>query len=205
MDYEKIIKKAADKAFGDDELARQPYFIQTIAWFQYLGLLKHNTILPHRYHPELGDVLKAGAVEPRVLELLPAVLMLLPEAVRHKKRDIPKDLAAVIDDIQNRRDSKTFRGVPPEKYRHWLKAPIMDIARRRLDFRGAPRRRSAGSGSFGDIIRDGRLKLCLTQEAFAKKHNLSLRVVRDLEQGKKTASIASLIEILAVFGRTLRA
>ena len=81
----------------------------------------------------------------------------------------------------------------------------MDIARRRLDFRGAPRRRTASANNFGDIIREGRLKLCLTQESFAKKYNLSLRVVRDLEQGKTTASIASLNAILSVFGRTLKA
>ncbi|MEY4631000.1 MAG: hypothetical protein RIQ81_1120 [Pseudomonadota bacterium] len=205
MDYEEIIKRATEKAQDDDVLARQPYFTRTVAWFHYLGLLKHNNILPHRYHPDLADVLKAGVVEPRVLELLPAVLILLPEAVRHEKREIPKDLAAVIDDIHHRRDCKPFRGVPPEKYRHWLNAPIMDIARRRLDFRGAPRRRSVSSGGFGDIIREGRMKLCLTQEEFAKKNNLSLRVVRDLEQGKTTASVASLIAILAVFGRTLRA
>lgn len=205
MDYEKIIKKASDKALDDMALAQQTYYVQTVAWFQYLGLLKHSTILPHRYHPDLDDVLKAGEIEPRILELLPAVLILLPEAVRFKKRNTPKDLAAVIDDIQNRRHCKPFRGVPPEKYCHWLKAPIMDLARRRLDFRSAPRRRSTSSNNFGDIIREGRLKLCLTQEAFAKNNNLSLRVVRDLEQGKTTASVASLIAILGVFGRTLRA
>ncbi len=205
MDYDEIIRKAADKARADVVLAQEPYFIHTAAWFHYLGILKHNTILPHRYHPDLDDVLKAGELEPRILELLPAVLILLPEAVRLRKRDIPDDLAAVIDDIQHRRDCKPWRGIPPQKYCHWLHAPIMDIARRRLDFRGAPRRRSANTGDFGAIIRDGRLKLCLTQESFAKKYNLSLRVVRDLEQGKTTASIASLSAILSVFGRTLRA
>ena len=205
MDYDEIIRKAADRARDDIALAQEPYFVQTIAWFHYLGILKHNTILPHRYHPDLGAVLKAGELEPRILELLPAVLILLPEAVQLRKRDIPNDLAAVIDDIQNRRECKPFRGIPPQKYCHWLKAPIMDIARRRLDFRGAPRRRAASANNFGDIIRDGRLKLCLTQESFAKKYNLSLRVVRDLEQGKTTASIASLNAILSVFGRTLKA
>ncbi len=205
MDYEEIIKKAADKTRGDDALGQEPYFLQTVAWFQYLGLLKHNKILPHRHHPDLRDVLKAGELEPRILELLPAVLILLPEAVQLRKRDIPEDLATVIDDIQNRRDCKPFRGILPQKYCHWLKAPIIDIARRRIDFRSAPRRRSTSASNFGDIIRDGRLKLCLTQESFAKKYNLSLRVVRDLEQGKTTASIASLSAILGVFGRTLRA
>ena len=205
MDYEEIIRKAADKVRDDIALAQEPGFIQTVAWFHYLGLLKHNKILPHRHHPDLEDVLKAGEIEPRILELLPAVLILLPEAVQFRRTDLPEDLAAVIDDIQNRRDCKPFRNIPPQKYCHWLSAPIIDIARRRIDFRGAPRRRSASAGDFGGIIRDGRLKLCLTQESFAKKYNLSLRVVRDLEQGKTTASVAALSAILKVFGRTLRA
>ena len=205
MDYEEIIRKAADKARDDIALAQKPGFIQTVAWFNYLGLLKHNKILPHRYHPDLEDVLKAGEIEPRILELLPAVLILLPEALRFRKVDLPQDLAAVIEDIQNRRECKPFRNIPAQKYCHWLHAPIIDIARRRLDFRGSPRKRSAIKTDFGGIIRDGRLKLCLTQESFAKKYNLSLRVVRDIEQGKTTASIAALSAILKVFGRTLRA
>ena len=60
MDYEEIIRKAADKARDDIALAQEPGFIQTVAWFHYLGLLKHNKILPHRHHPDLEDVLKAG-------------------------------------------------------------------------------------------------------------------------------------------------
>ena len=77
--------------------------------------------------------------------------------------------------------------IPPEKYCHWLDAPVMDIARRRLDFRAAPRKRSDGKSVFSDMIRDGRMKLCLTQEAFAKKFNVALKVLRDLEQGKTSA------------------
>ena len=205
MDYEQIIKNAQERAQADEAMTQQPFFVETIAWFHYLGILKHNKILPHRYHPDLQDMLKAGELEPRVLELLPAILILLPEAVQVKKGEMPRDLSAVIANIKHRRVCKPFRGIPPEKYCHWLNAPVMDIARRRLDFRGSPRQRARVTSNFGEIIREGRIKLCLTQKAFAQKYNLSIRIIRDLEQGKTTASVASLNAILAVFGRTLRA
>ncbi len=204
MNYEELIKMAQEKASVDDECMKKPYFVQTIAWFCYLGLLRHNTIMPHRYHPHLVDVLKAAEIEPRILELLPAIMTVIPDALTFNKQDVPRDLAKVLDDIQKRRKCGSFRGIPPQKYCHWLDAPVMDIARRRLDFRRAPRKRSHVKSVFSDIIRDGRMKLCLTQEAFAKKFNVSLKVLRDLEQGKTSASIGTLMAILNALGRTLR-
>jgi transcriptional regulator with XRE-family HTH domain len=77
----------------------------------------------------------------------------------------------------------------------------MDIARRRLDFRAAPRRRCEANGSFARVIRDGRMKLCLTQKDFAEKYNVSLKALRDLEQGKTTASLGTVIKILNAVGK----
>lgn len=184
---------------------KKPYFVETIAWFCYLGLLRHNSITPHRHHPHLSDVLKAAQLEPRILELLPAIMVLIPDALMFSKNDVPRDLAKVVNDIQKRRKCGPFRGIAPQKYCHWLDAPVMDIARRRLDFRSAPRKRAERKSAFSDIVRDGRMKLCLTQEAFAQKYNVSLKVLRDLEQGKTSASIGTVIAILSALGRTLRA
>ena len=202
MDYDKIIKLAQEKSRLDDERAKEPFFVETMAWFQYLGILRHNTITPHRHHPHLKDVLKAGELEPRILELLPAVMTLMPEALQFAKGDIPRDLAQVIKDIQTRSEvTKPFRGIPAKKYCHWLQSPVMDIARRRLDFRAAPRRRCEANGSFARVIRDGRMKLCLTQKDFAEKYNVSLKALRDLEQGKTTASLGTVIKILNAVGK----
>lgn len=206
MDRETIIKLATDKARLDTERAKEPFFVETISWLHYLGLLRHSTIPARRYHPHLGDVLKAGELEPRIFELLPAIMILIPEALRFKKRDIPPDLAEVIRSIQNKdEETKPFRGITPQKYRHWLSAAVMDLARRRLDFRKTPRRRTDAAGSFAEIIREGRIKLSLTQKDFAKTYNVSLKALRDLEQGKTTASLGTVICILNAVGRTLRA
>jgi DNA-binding XRE family transcriptional regulator len=206
MDRETIIKLATDKARLDEERAKEPFFVETIAWLHYLGLLRHSTIPARRYHPHLRDVLKAGELEPRIFELLPAIMILIPEALRFKKRDIPHDLAEVIRNIQNKdEEAKPFRGITWQKYRHWLTAAVMDLARRRLDFRKTPRRRADAAGSFAEIIREGRIKLSLTQKDFAKTYNVSLKALRDLEQGKTTASLSTVICILNAVGRTLRA
>jgi DNA-binding XRE family transcriptional regulator len=205
MDYDSIINLAKENVQRDEQLAKSPFFVETIAWFHYLGLLRHNIITPVRHHPHLNDVLKAGELEPRIFELLPAVMILIPEAIQFKKQDIPLDLAQVIKAIQTRSNAvKAFRGVPAQKYCHWLHAPVMDVARRRLDYRRTPRRRNEGHGSFAEVIRSGRLRLSLTQKAFAEKYNVSLKVLRDLEQGKTTASLGTVISILTALGRTLR-
>jgi len=205
MNKEQLVRIAGEQVKRDEERFKAPFFVETIAWFHYLGLLRHNGIEPHRHHPRLRNVLNAGELEPRILELLPAIMTVLPEAVRYTKREIPPDLAKVLGDIRNKQPGTVFRGVPPEKYNHWLKAPAMEIARRRLDFRRAPRKRGDKAGSIGEIIRDGRIKLSLTQEAFAEKYGLSLKVIRDLEQGKLSPSLSSVMAILAALGRTLRA
>src|SRR5690606_23416936 len=126
-------------------------------------------------------------------------------AIKFDPNKIPKDLATVVRAIRERKTCHDFRTVPPEKYLHWLRAPVMDIAKRRLNFHRMPRRRGNKTHSIGEIIRNSRLDLSLTQKKLAEKHDLSLRVIRDLEQGKMDASLKATNEILAVFGRSLNA
>jgi transcriptional regulator with XRE-family HTH domain len=45
------------------------------------------------------------------------------------------------------------------------------------------------------------MKLCLTQKDFAEKYNVSLKALRDLEQGKTTASLGTVIKILNAVGK----
>jgi DNA-binding XRE family transcriptional regulator len=49
------------------------------------------------------------------------------------------------------------------------------------------------------------MKLGLTQTAFAEKYKVSLKALRDLGQGKTTASLGTVISILDAMGRVLRA
>lgn len=205
MDIKELVQRAQIKANADKAQMAEPFFIKTIAWLHYLGLLRHNAIKPFRYRVTLDEALKAGEFEPRIMELIPAIMVIMPKAFRFDLKKLPMDLAAVVKDIRDRNEGTAFRNVPVHAYRHWLTALAMDIAKRRLNFRKVPRRRVASTHSIGDFIRQGRLALALTQCQLAKKYRVSLRIVRDLEQGKLDASIKATNEILAVFGTRLRA
>jgi DNA-binding XRE family transcriptional regulator len=147
--------------------------------------------------------LRAGNLEPRILELIPAILVVLPKALKYRSDEIPEDLVIVVNNIRNRNATSEFRGIPARNYLHWVGAPVMDVAKRRIHPRRIPRRRDTETHTIGAIIRDARLCLSLTQKQLAKKYDLSLRIIRDLEQGKLNASLKATNEILKVFGRAL--
>ncbi len=183
----------------------QPLHIHTIAWFHYLGILRHNKISPHRHVVTLRDALEAGKLEPRILELLPAILVVLPRALKFSPKEIPDDLANILKCIRARKSSDEFRGIPPQVYLHWLDAPVMDLAKRRIDFHRVPRRRIRKTHAIGEVIRCERFRLSLTQKELAEKYGLSLRIIRDLEQGNLNVSLKATLDILKVFNCTLSA
>lgn len=204
MDIKDLVELAKKKKAEDDVLKNEPFYLKTIAWFHYLGLLRHNKIEPQRHTVTLAEALKAGKLEPRVMELIPAILVVLPKALKFKKAEIPNDLTALVALIRKRQEPGEFRGVTPEAFLHWLRAPVMDVAKRRIDFHRLPRRRDGETHSIGKVIKDGRLRLSLTQKQLATKYDLSLRIIRDLEQGKMDASLKATNDILQVFGRSIK-
>jgi hypothetical protein len=67
----------------------------------------------------LSDLLFAGEVEPRVLELVPA-LVLKRARVVHLPKQLPKDLDAVVTAVRHGQEPPSFRGVPPSAYMPWI-------------------------------------------------------------------------------------
>lgn len=191
-------------AAEDERQRRQPAYIKTIAWLHYLGLLRHNKIAPERHRVQLTEALEAATIEPRILELLPAIMVKIPGVFQFKKNEIPKDLAIVVKQLGKGADAPEFRGISPQKYNQWLASTLLDVAKRRLSPKQSPRRRSAPANDIAEVILEGRLMLALTQRQLAKTYNISLRIIRDLEQGKMDASLKSVNLILAVFGRRLK-
>lgn len=200
----KAIKAEAKRL---DELTqaeiKKPYFLDVMAWFAYLGLLRHNSFAGRRAAVSLASILRAGELEPRLFELLPALIVRLPEAIVFTKGDIPRDLAAILAGINARRMTKAFRGVPPNKYRHWLTSPVFELAARRLHFRKRPRDRGSKGSEFASVICRSRLERAMTQVQMADTYGLSLRVLRDLEQGRLTPSLQSVIDVLEALDHRL--
>jgi hypothetical protein len=79
----------------------------------------HTHIQPHKEAIEIGDALFAGKLEPRIFELLPALLLKKPSFFKDIKT-IPNDLKIIINDIRRGVSTREFRGIPREKYMYWL-------------------------------------------------------------------------------------
>jgi predicted DNA binding CopG/RHH family protein len=54
----------------------------------YEGLLAHNQLKGRRWRMQLADMLQAGLEEPRILELLPAIIMHRPTLIWHLQRNM---------------------------------------------------------------------------------------------------------------------
>lgn len=59
----------------------------------------------------VADVLWAGQVEPRFLEVLPALLVRRP-AFFHKTKTLPQDLAVAVAALRRGKEPAPFRGIP---------------------------------------------------------------------------------------------
>jgi hypothetical protein len=85
-----------------------------------LGLLTTNeAVLKTRAPIDVADALWAGEVEPRITELLPALLVRRP-ALFVDTRALPDDLAQVLVALRRNAVPPDFRGVPGEKLHRWL-------------------------------------------------------------------------------------
>lgn len=100
---------------------RDPRFRAVIGRFVAEGLLETNIegIEPRQEPVALEDALWAGTVEPRILELLPAVLVKKPNLLMLPK-ELPDDVAAVMHAIRHGKEAPDFRGVPPKQYLPWV-------------------------------------------------------------------------------------
>ena len=209
MNIKELVIRAREITNRNIEQMEKAPFQDTVAWLGYLGLLGHNKIQPKRCRVTLNDAIEAGAMEPRIIELLPAIIAKLPQALVHTDEDIPDDLRATVEAIKLGGEVPDFRGMPGAKCAHWATAQCLIVADRKLNFRTTPRKvkgkKQMKKTLIGSIIKDGRFGMALTQRQLAENFNVSLRVIRDLEQGKTTASIKSVNSILEIFGRRISA
>lgn len=112
----KKIKKHIEKR---KKLKKDPRYIKVIESFVYAKLLDSNIFTGKSHYITLEDVLFAGEIEPRVFELLPAILIKKPSLIRQKE-NIPKDLEDVIKRIKRKKDLPDYKNIPARKYMFWL-------------------------------------------------------------------------------------
>jgi hypothetical protein len=112
-------RKAQQKQKRLARLLRDPRYLAVLGAFVRAKLLRTNVdIQPKKGPVALTDVLWAGKLEPRFLELLPAVMIKKPSMIKHD--GLPKDLNEVIDQLRRNETPPAFRGIPGEKLEEWV-------------------------------------------------------------------------------------
>lgn len=79
----------------------------------YEGLLVHNQLKGRRWRIQLEDMLLAGKEEPRILELLPAIVLYRPTMIWRLKKDLKNQVPPLFTDDA----PKEWMGIPLETLR----------------------------------------------------------------------------------------
>jgi hypothetical protein len=112
-------RKAQGKQKRLARLRRDPRYRASLGAFVHAKLLTTNVDIPAKKGPvALKDVLWAGRLEPRLLELLPAVMLKKPSMIEHSS--VPTDLDRVLDHLRRNETPPDFRGIPGEKLQEWV-------------------------------------------------------------------------------------
>jgi hypothetical protein len=119
VDYKKIRESAA--------------FKNAAGWLVHLGVLKTNFILPMPRVAKLTEFLEAGKAEPRILEVLPALIFHLPKAVRIDC-NIPEELQNALAAMKNNEVADQFNKLPWRGKERWQNNPVItEYAKKRLE------------------------------------------------------------------------
>ena len=116
QDIQKLARKKLKKL---DKGRKDPRFREVIGKLVYVKLMDHQSIPPFNGPVTLEDALWAGELEPRVLELLPAILLKKPKVFTVKKKN-PQDLKEVIQCIRKNKQCPDFRGIAAKDYLKWI-------------------------------------------------------------------------------------
>lgn len=112
-------RKAQQKQKRLERLRRDRRYREVVGVFVHAKLLTTNIeVEPRRGPVALEDVLWAGRLEPRLLELLPAVMIKKPSMIEYGK--VPPDLDRVLDQLRHNETPPDFRGIPGEKLQEWI-------------------------------------------------------------------------------------
>jgi hypothetical protein len=88
--------------------------------FVHEGLLFVNYEVDTHDRPiGVADVLWAGHAEPRLLELLPALIVKRP-GLFSDVHELPEDLAEVVSELRRDHEPGAFRGIPGHDIHRWL-------------------------------------------------------------------------------------
>lgn len=117
---EELQARARGKLRKLERCRRDDRYLRAMGRFVAEGLLTTNQpIAPYEESVRVSEVLWAGEVEPRLLELLPALLVKRPSMFADAA-ELPEDLALVVRRLRRNLEPPAFRGIPGADLYRWL-------------------------------------------------------------------------------------
>jgi len=115
------LRARAKRRYTEIARARQdPRYRQVIGRLRTARLLETNFDVPaHREPIAVDDALWAGKFEPRILELLPALIVKKPSLFA-ATTELPKDLSDTVRKLRRNEMPDEFRGIPGPDLAKWL-------------------------------------------------------------------------------------
>jgi hypothetical protein len=180
MDVEELRARARKRLRTIQRLEATPRFRDVIGRYVAAGLLTTNYAVETNRKPmRIADVLWAGELEPRLIELLPALIVKRP-SLFVDIRKLPKDLETVVEALRRNEVPPDFRGRPGKGLYQWLP---------RVGHKGkVPSRLKA----FRFSAEDSKLLEDLQQRLGLSQMDVLRRALRELD--KATASCQTALE-----------
>jgi hypothetical protein len=119
-DWKDVQRRAQIRARVLRRARTDPRFLHVLGRLVREGLMVTNgPVAPHREPIAVKDVLWAGNTEPRLLELLPALLVRQP-GMFDGAGSLPADLDQAVGSLRRGKRPAPFRGIPGESLERWL-------------------------------------------------------------------------------------
>ena len=118
---EKLAQRARRRLVGLRRRARDPRFLHVMGRFVHDGLLIANREFEQHHDAlEVEHVLWAGEIEPRLLELVPALIVKRP-SMFVSVRSLPPDLDQVVQSLRRDVCPPDLRGIAGPDIHRWLR------------------------------------------------------------------------------------
>lgn len=115
-----LVERAQARYARIQRQRRDPRYRRVLGRFVAAGLLSTSEqTKPYRRAIRVEDALWAGELEPRILELLPALLIKKPSFFANPTQ-LPDDLAEVVRLLRRAEVPTDFRGIPGADLARWL-------------------------------------------------------------------------------------
>jgi hypothetical protein len=115
MDAAELRRRAQRKLRAIQRRRRDPRYVRVLGRLAEAGyIITRQAVVCHRDPLEVAEVLWAGEIEPRFLELLPALLVKQPSFFVDA-RQLPGDLESVVRKLRRNMEPEAFRGISGDR------------------------------------------------------------------------------------------